>query len=210
MNELLAIIQSDINRYYQIEGDSGSSPGVEKLKLILGNPSLHAVILYRFLRCIRKKVKNSILRKIITVLTLPLTFWYQTIQGIILDSEALIGPGLYIGHPGGIRIGPVKMGKNCNVAHNVTIGIGGRGEERGLPEFGDQVWIGAMSVIFGRIIVGDGTTILPGTIISKNLPPKVTVAGNPGRIILRDSDNSEIIFGTHIQPQDLKPEDTNE
>lgn len=203
---MFEMIKSDIQRYIRIDSDSINPSFYEKMMILLSKSPLHAVIFYRFSNWCHRKIRISILHKIITLLTLPFSFWYRTIHGITIETEAQIGKGFYIGHPGGINIGPVRIGDYCNIAQNVTIGIGGRGEERGLPELGNQIWIGALSVIFGKISIGDHTTILPGTILSKSVPDHVTVAGNPGRIILRDTNNDDIIFGTNVRPLDFKPE----
>lgn len=200
------MIRSDIQRYIRIESDSEEPSIYDKIVIILSKSPLHALLLYRFLNWTHRKIKIGVLRKLITMLTLPLSFWFKAIRGIEIDTQAAIGKGFYIGHSGGIHIGPIRIGENCSIGHNVTIGIGGRGEERGLPELGSQIWIGALSVIFGKISIGDHTTILPGTILSKSVPDHVTVAGNPGRVILRETDNTDIIFGTNVRPLDFKPE----
>ncbi len=199
-------IKSDIHRYIRLDADVANPSFYAKALIILGEAPLHALILYRFLNWSQRKIKIGVIRKLITIITIPFSFWYKAIWGINIETEAAIGKGFYIGHPGGIHIGPIRMGENCNIGHNVTIGIGGRGEARGIPEIGNQVWIGALSVIFGKISIGDHTTILPGTILSKSVPDHVTVAGNPGRVILHDTDNDEIIFGTIVRPMDFKPE----
>jgi serine O-acetyltransferase len=200
------VIKSDIQRFIQIDADSKNPSLYEKMMIILSKAPLHALLLYRFLNWNYRKVKITILRKLFTLITLPIAFWYKAIWGIDIDTQASIGKGFYVGHPGGIHIGPIRIGENCNIGHNVTIGIGGRGEERGLPEIGNQIWIGALSVIFGKISIGDHSTILPGTILSKSVPDHVTVAGNPGRVIMRETDNAEIIFGSNVRPNDFRPE----
>lgn len=62
-----------------------------------------------------------------------------------------------------------------------------------MPQIGDNVWIGPGAVITGAITVGDGATISAGTVLSKDVPAACLVAGNPGRVVARDYDNSGMI-----------------
>jgi serine O-acetyltransferase len=74
-----------------------------------------------------------------------------------------------------------KIGNNCLIAQNVTIGrnLG----DKTVPIIGNDVYIGAGSVIFGEIIIGDNVIIGSNSVINKNIPSNCTVLGNPMRII---------------------------
>jgi len=51
---------------------------------------------------------------------------------------------------------------------------------------GNDVYIGAGSVIFGEITIGNNVIIGSNSLINKNIPDNCTVVGNPCRIIERD------------------------
>ena len=70
----------------------------------------------------------------------------------------------------------------------VTVGISH--VDNGVPEIGRNGWIGHDCVIYGPIIIGDGATVLPHTVLSKSIPAGVVVQGNPARLILKNFDNS--------------------
>ena len=53
-------------------------------------------------------------------------------SGIQLSLGAEIGEGFKFEHFGGIVIGSIKIGKNCNIFHNVTIGYAGRWQNGGV------------------------------------------------------------------------------
>jgi serine O-acetyltransferase len=106
-----------------------------------------------------------------------------------------IGPGLYIGHVGTIYVGRTRVGPNFSLTHNVTVGVGVSGGPGGLPRIGRDVWIGAGSILYGHIEIGDGVTVNGGTVLSRSVPSHCLVGGNPGRIVLRNYDNSGL-FGT--------------
>ncbi len=48
---------------------------------------------------------------------------------------------------------------------------------------GKTCWIGAGSIILGGVTIGDGTTVAAGSVVTKDLPPRVVAAGTPARII---------------------------
>lgn len=48
---------------------------------------------------------------------------------------------------------------------------------------GDDVWIGARSIILKGVSIGRGAVIGAGAIVTKNVPPYAIVAGNPANII---------------------------
>jgi len=75
-------------------------------------------------------------------------------------------------HPIGIVIGNgVKIGENCLIRQNVTIGSNGRG----IPTIGNNVDIGSSVIILGKISIGDGCKIGAGSIILEDIPANTTV-----------------------------------
>lgn len=48
---------------------------------------------------------------------------------------------------------------------------------------GNDVWIGANSVILKGVVIGDGVIVGAGAVVTKDVPPYAIVAGNPARII---------------------------
>lgn len=99
-------------------------------------------------------------------------------------------PGVYLSNRGHIILGARKIGTGTIIHDRVTIGMNLL--NKGIPVIGRNVWIGPHSIINGEIYLGDGVTILPGTVLTKNLPARVVVQGNPARIVKRDFDNSEL------------------
>ncbi len=104
--------------------------------------------------------------------------------GFDLSPTTAIGPGLYIGHFGGVVVSPAAvLGANCNLAQGVTIGATSRGSKIGAPVLGDRVWVGANAVLVGRIRVGSDALIAPGAYVNFDVPEHVVVLGNPGKIV---------------------------
>ena len=109
---------------------------------------------------------------------------YRYKYGIDISPAAEVGPGLYIGHFGGIVVSPfAKIGANVNINQGVTIGTINRGPRAGTPVIGDRVWIGANAIVVGHISIGDDSLIGPGAFVNFNVPAQSIVIGNPGKVV---------------------------
>lgn len=64
------------------------------------------------------------------------------------------------------------------MAQNVTIGMENRGHRKGCPIIGNKVWIGANSVIVGKIVIGDDVLIAPNSFVNCDIPSHSVVYGN--------------------------------
>lgn len=51
---------------------------------------------------------------------------------------------------------------------------------------GQRCFIGARSLIMPGVTVGDGSIVAAGSVVTKDVPPRSIVAGNPARIIRSD------------------------
>jgi serine O-acetyltransferase len=117
-------------------------------------------------------------------------------SGISLSPQALIGKGLYINHFGSIFVGKVVMGENCNLSHEVTLGVAGRGEKRGLPTLGDRVYVAPGAKVFGKIEIGDDVAIGANAVVTKSIPDCAVVVGAPARIISYNGSFDFVLYPT--------------
>jgi len=113
---------------------------------------------------------------------------YQIKYGYQISSKTQIGEGLYLGHWGMLIVNPeAKIGKNCNLAHGVTIGQTNRGDKKGVPVIGDNVWIGTNAVLVGGITIGNNVLIAPNSYVTTDIDDNTIVAGNPARTMISDT-----------------------
>lgn len=106
--------------------------------------------------------------------------------GIRIPLTCEVGPGLYIGHWGNIWINPdVKIGSNCTLLHEVTLGRASRGPTEGAPSVGDQVYLGPGSKIVGRVHLGNRSLISANSLVLQDVPDDGVVMGVPARLISR-------------------------
>jgi serine O-acetyltransferase len=118
---------------------------------------------------------------------------YEYKFGISIDYRTEIGPGFYVGHFGTIVInGRARIGRNCNVSQGITIGVSNRGDRKGVPTIGDNVYIGPGAKLFGAIHVGDNVAVGANCVVTKDVPDSSVVVGVPGRVISQDGSKGYI------------------
>jgi putative colanic acid biosynthesis acetyltransferase WcaB len=119
----------------------------------------------------------------------------EWVLGIELPWKTRIGPGLRIdhGHCLVVHDGTV-LGRDCWLRHCTTLGvkIARDGTLSGAPTLGDRVSVGAHSVVLGPIHIGDDAVIGSGSVVVKDVPAGVVVAGNPAQILRSAAERSAI------------------
>jgi serine O-acetyltransferase len=115
------------------------------------------------------------------------SFWQKAIEivtGISIPPSVKIGHSFYIGHFGSIIINSnAIIGANCNISQGVTIGVSGQGDKRGVPIIGNEVYIGANSVIAGKISIGNNVLIGACSMVNKSLLDNSVAIGVPALVI---------------------------
>jgi acetyltransferase-like isoleucine patch superfamily enzyme len=123
---------------------------------------------------------------------------------VILDRDVKLwlsrGARLYIGDNSYLANGSmvlsqreVRIGRGCSISWHVLImdsssyAVGYSDEEPqirvGPVIIGDHVWIGCRAVILKGVTVGDGAVIANNSVVTRDVPPGVMVAGNPARVV---------------------------
>jgi serine O-acetyltransferase len=165
-----SIIQKD---FYRESGKYLSYFGILKKCF---SPNLHYIYLLRKAQRYHKTPLLKIYYKIILR-------HFQIKYGFQIYPETHIGEGFYLGHWGAVVINPkTKIGKNCNIAQGVTIAQANRGKNEGVPEIGNEVWIGPNAVLVGNIRIGNNVLIAPNTYVNTDVPDNSVVIGNPAVI----------------------------
>jgi putative colanic acid biosynthesis acetyltransferase WcaB len=125
-------------------------------------------------------------RRYLRILCWPYLFFYKHFTRMFFSLEMPctinIGQGLRIYHGIGLIVHEqVVIGKSCVLRQSTTIGNARAGG--GSPHIGDYVEVGCHVCIIGDVYVGNEVVIGAGSVIIKDVPSGVMVAGNPGRII---------------------------
>lgn len=192
---IIKLIKQDINFKYQLNYYDKKMTFFSKLFLFLNSPGLLVLMVHRlfYKRQVEEfRIKRAIFfDKIITICLLGVKYFAKIISKSEISNDTYIEGGVCLSDLGHQIIGAKRIGMGTIIHDKVTIGSTpfSSGEK---PEIGRNVWIGPGSIIYGSILIGDGATILPGTLLSKSVPSNIVLQGNPPKIIMRDYDNAEL------------------
>ena len=149
-------------------------------------------------------------------------YWNKSIFGSIGDNntftknvyigdDAVIGSNNYFGSRTMVIF--AEIGSYCSIAPNVIIGPANHPVEfvttsniiiKRQPRFkyelfkektiiGNDVWIGANSVIKQGVVIGDGAVIGANSFVNKDVPAYSVVAGTPAKVIRKRFDDTVIV-----------------
>jgi serine O-acetyltransferase len=165
---------ADLRRAYELE--SGSR--LARIGGCLRAPGVHAVAVYRFGRW--AKEQGRLVRLLLDPIYFVLQLLIHILWGIDLPRGAKVGPGLYIGHFGGMTISRnAVIGSDCNLSHGITIGYSS-GHGGGCPRIGDRVYIAPGARVFGKITVGNNVKIGANAVVHRDIPDNAIVVLAPG------------------------------
>jgi acetyltransferase-like isoleucine patch superfamily enzyme len=109
-----------------------------------------------------------------------------------------IGDRAYLGSRVVLRAGlGIRLGRHVTIASNVILSsdpghpldpVARRTEAAPREDLrqmtvGDDVWIAEGATLLGGITVGDGAVIGAHAVVTKDVPPRTVVAGNPARVV---------------------------
>jgi serine O-acetyltransferase len=177
---MLENFRADLKHFASL-GDPGESTSGVFRRMVL-TQGVWAVAVYRFGRWVHTDAPRAV--------ALPLKLPYlvatkliEMATGIRLPARAEIGPGLYIGHFGGIIVhADTVMGENCSLSHGVTVGTRGGGRHE-VPRIGDRVYIGAGAKVLGKVTIGHDARVGANAVVLDDVPPGATAVGVPARIL---------------------------
>ena len=89
----------------------------------------------------------------------------------------------------------IEIGENTFIGEEVIIrdtdehSVIRKNYQDTLPiNIGNHVWIGMRSMILKGVTIGDGAIIAAGSVVTKDIPSKCLVAGNPAKVIKKNVD----------------------
>jgi serine O-acetyltransferase len=146
------------------------------LEIILCYPGFHAILLHRLAHELYQ-ARVPLIPRVISQISRFLT-------GIEIHPGAKIGRRFFIDHGAGVVIGETaEIGDDCLLYQGVT--LGGTGNEKGKrhPTLGNHVVVGTGAKVLGSIRIGDDVKIGAGSVVVHPVPEGSTVVGIPGRVV---------------------------
>ncbi len=163
-----AVIEKDLNRW--IHAEQSHHPMWWKFHwALLWFPEFRSVFYYR-------------LKSYCLVIAKLLEWLYPPRECLYIYTSS-IGPGLFIEHGFSTIISAERIGDNCWINQQVTIGYS---NETDCPVIGDNVKIFAGAKVIGKVKIGDNSSVGANAVVVKDVPPNCTVVGVPARIVRRD------------------------
>jgi serine O-acetyltransferase len=192
---LRAAFRDDLDRYVfglQRDGVTGS---LAPLLMGLLSQGMWATTAYRLNHYARHRLRSRLLA------ALPHIFHcvIMRLTRIQIDPKAHIGPGLKFPHGGHIVIGPVQVGRNCDIYQGVTLGhsistLVDRPSGPDVPALGNRVWVGPGAVIAGGVIVDNDAVVGANSLLVRDVPPRGVMIGVPARLISSDGSFTQIRY----------------
>jgi serine O-acetyltransferase len=146
------------------------------LDVILSYPGFHAIVAHRIIH----KMWNA------GVPLLPrfLSNLVRGATGIEIHPAARIGKRFFIDHGMGVLIGgTAEIGNDVTLYKGVTLGGTSLGKGKRHPTVGNRVVIGTNASVLGAIVLGDDSRVGANSVVVRDVPPRATIVGVPGRIV---------------------------
>ena len=104
--------------------------------------------------------------------------------------------------------GGAKIGADCTIFHQVTIGSNtlSNTKKPGAPTIGNNVYIGAGAKIIGGVKIGNNVRIGANCVVTNDIPDNSTVVLPAPRIITHEGvlDNTFVVFSTNSNQSNLQ------
>ncbi|WP_311590241.1 serine O-acetyltransferase [Varibaculum massiliense] len=155
-----------------INSDPAARNGLE---VALTYPGVHAVWAYRLAHMLFKK-NFKLLARIVSSIS-------RSYTGVDIHPGARLGRRLFIDHANGVVIGETtKIGTDCVLFHQVTLGGVSMSKGKRHPTLGDRVMVGAGAKVLGPIHVGSDSRIAANAVVVRDVPAGCSAIGVPARV----------------------------
>jgi len=109
--------------------------------------------------------------------------------GIEIHPGAQIGKDFFIDHGGGVVIGETaKIGDNVTIYQGVVLGGTATNPVKRHPTLGNNIVVGSGAKLLGPIKIGNNVRIGANSVVVTDVPDNSVVVGVPGKVISRNGE----------------------
>ena len=163
-------IQEDIRTVFKKDPAARSV-----MEVLTCYPGLHAIWMHR--------IAHFLWRKNRTFFARLLSHIVRFLSNIEIHPAAKIGQRFFIDHGAGVVIGETsEIGDDVLMYQGVILGGVSLQKKKRHPTIGNNVMIGAGTIILGPIHIGDGARIGAASLVIKDVPAYAVAIGVPARL----------------------------
>ena len=138
-----------------------------------------------FRTLIQHRLKNPSRTPVAMMQALIARILWKPLENLYIYTRE-IGGGLYIQHGFSTIISAKKIGENCRIYQQVTIGY----KEQFNPVLEDNVSVTCGAKVLGGITMHSGSLAAAGSVVVKDVPENAIVGGIPAKIIGYKDENN--------------------
>ena len=147
-----------------------------RLEMVLTSPGLHAIWAHRGLHELWKRPGGRLPARVLATVT-------RSITGVEIHPAARLGRRFFIDHGMGVVIGETaEVGDDVMLYHGVTLGGRSLQKVKRHPTVGHRVTIGAGARILGPVEIGDDVQVGANSVVVKDVPAGAIATGIPAVI----------------------------
>lgn len=140
------------------------------------------------------RCKNAFLYKVMMRMPyLKIRTWALRKQGFSVGRDVYLPSDIKIPHNFVYKQGKLVIGDRVSIAPSVILILSSHSNFSSISKsvsqkeshviIGNDVWIGAGSIIMNGVTIGEGAIVGAGSVVTRDVPPYTVVAGNPARMI---------------------------
>lgn len=125
-----------------------------------------------------------------TLVASTCTLWSGVRLEVAERATLEIGKGTYLNRDAVVVCHErITIGENCKISYQVIImdtdehPVPGSSSLTAPVTIGNDVWLGARSIVLKGVQIGDGAVIGAGSIVTRDIPARAVAVGQPARVL---------------------------